>query len=58
MHTLMMFVINNLESFRTNSSVYGMNKRNKTHLHRPVTNLPYFQKSVSYTCIKIFKSTY
>ena len=53
-----MFVINNLESFRTNSSVYGMNKRNKTHLHRPVTNLPYFQKGVSYTCIKIFKSTY
>ena len=58
MHTLMMFVINNLESFRTNSLVYGMNKRNKTHLHRPVTNPSHFQKGVSYSCIKIFKSTY
>jgi len=58
MHTLMMFVINNLESFQTNSSVYGMNKRNKTHLHRPVTNHSCFQNDVSYSCIKIFKSIY
>ena len=58
MHTLMMFVINDLENFWTNSSVYGINKRNKTHLNRPVTNLSCFQKGVSYSSIKIFKSTY
>ena len=51
-----MFVVNNLESFQTNSSVHGMNTRKKTHLHRPAANLACLQKGVSYSCIKIFNS--
>ena len=51
---LMMFVVNNPDSFHTNSSIQEMNTRNKTHLYRPVANTSSFQKGVSYACIKIF----
>ena len=50
----LIFVANNLETFQTNSSVHGMNTRNKTHLHGPVAKPSCFQKDVSYSCIKIF----
>jgi hypothetical protein len=53
-YVLIIFVVNNRESFQTNSSVHGMNTRNKTHLHWPVANLSCFQKDISYSCIKIF----
>jgi hypothetical protein len=51
-----MFVVNNLESFQTNSSVHGMNTAKKNNLQRPTANLACVQKRVSYSCIKIFNS--
>ena len=33
--------------FQINSGVLNINKSNKYNLHRPVTNLAYFQKSTS-----------
>ena len=56
LHSLMMFVVSNPESFQTNFSVHGMEMRNKTPLHRPLANLAHFQKGVSYSGIKIFNS--
>ena len=50
----MMFVVNNLESVQTNSSVHGMNTRKTTHFHGPVANLLCVQKGVSCFCIKFF----
>lgn len=54
---LIIFVVNNLESFQSNSSIHGINTRKKTHLHGPVVNLSCFQKDVSYSCIKILNPT-
>ena len=51
-----MFVVSNLEIIPTNFPVHGMNTRNKTNLHRFLVNLACFQKSVSYSGIKIFNS--
>jgi hypothetical protein len=52
--SLMYFFFNNQESFQTNPSVHGINTRNKHHLHIPVANLSYFQKSAFYSSIRIF----
>ena len=48
--------VDNLENFQTNSSIHGMDTRNKTQLHRPIANLTCFQKIVSYAGVKIFNS--
>ena len=42
--SLMSFIINNQETFKTNSSVLSVNTRNKHHLHRQNANLPCCQK--------------
>jgi IS1 family transposase len=55
-YSFMRFFIGNQEKFRTNSSVHNINTRNKHHLHRPVANLSCFQKSASYSGIRIFNS--
>ena len=54
--SLMIFVVDNLGSFQTYRTVHGLNTRNKTLLHRPIANLPCFQKGVSYVAVKIFNS--
>jgi hypothetical protein len=54
--SLMTFVVYNLGSFQTNSFVHGLSTRNKTQLHRPVANLPCFQRGASYAAVKIFNS--
>jgi hypothetical protein len=53
---LMMFVINNLEKFQTNSFIHGINTRNSAQLHRPVANLSSYQRGVYYSGIKLFNS--
>jgi hypothetical protein len=50
------FTVNNRELFQTNSTVHGVNTRNKHQLHRPIVNLSCFQKSAFYTGIKIFNT--
>jgi hypothetical protein len=52
----LMFVVDNLKNFQTNSSIHGVDTRNKTQLHRPITNLSYFQKSFFYARLGIFNS--
>jgi IS1 family transposase len=46
--SLMIFIVNDQEIFRTNSSIHNINTRNKHHLHRPNANLSCFQKSTLY----------
>jgi hypothetical protein len=53
--SLLNFIINNLEHFKTNSAIQCVNTNNKHHLHRPPANLTYFQKSTYYSGIRIFK---
>ena len=52
----MSFLIGNQDKFLTNSSVHSTNTRNKHHLHRPIANLSCFQKSASYSGIRIFNN--
>jgi hypothetical protein len=54
--SLMIFVVDNLGSFQTNLTVHGLNRRNKTQLHRPIAKISCFQKGVSYAAVKIFDS--
>jgi IS1 family transposase len=53
---LMSFLIGSQEKFQMNSSVHSINTRNKHHFHRPVANLSCFQKSASFSGIRIFNN--
>jgi len=50
------FLVDNQENFQTNLTVYNIVKRNKDHFHRPISNLPSFQKSAFHCGIRIFNS--
>ena len=50
------FFVGNQDKFLTNSSVQSKNTRNKHNLHRPIVNLNCFQKSASYSEIRIFNN--
>jgi hypothetical protein len=52
----MKFVVNNQELFQTNSAICSVNTRNRDHLHRPIANCSYLQKSAYCAGIKIFNS--
>jgi hypothetical protein len=54
--SLLNFVINNLEHFQAYSAIHSVNTRNKHHVHRPIANLTYFQKTTYYSEIKIFNN--
>jgi len=54
--SLMMFTVNNLDSFQANSAVHLMNTRTKHHLRRPAVNLSCIHKGVFHYSIKIFNS--
>ena len=49
----MTFIVYSQEKFGTNSTICSINIRNKYHLHRPVTSLAFFQKSMLYAQIRI-----
>lgn len=49
--SFIIFVVEHLENFRTNSWINGLEIRNATHLHRLVSNLSFFQQVVSYAGI-------
>jgi hypothetical protein len=51
--SLMNFTVNNQEHFQTNSTIHGVNTRNKNQPYRPTTNLSCFRKSAYYAGIKI-----
>ena len=53
MFLLIMFTVNNPDSFQTNSAMHLMNTRNKHQLNRPTVNLSCIHSSVCYSSIKI-----
>jgi hypothetical protein len=52
----MNFLVNNQEKFQTNSSVHGINTRNKHHLSRPIASPSGFHKSAFSSGVRIFSS--
>jgi hypothetical protein len=54
LYSLINFITNNLELFQINADVHSIYTRHKHCLHKPTTNLSYFQKSAYRTGIKIF----
>ena len=52
----MLFAVNNLNIYHTNSSVHGMNTRqqNKLHIGLPSVSLSSIQRGVYYSSVKIF----
>jgi hypothetical protein len=53
-YSLMMFLVDNLHYFQTNSSVYDINTRYKNQLHIPSVRLSAIQRYITYSAIKIF----
>jgi hypothetical protein len=56
--SLLLFVVNNRDQFKSNSEIYGRNTRHTNNLHYPICNLTVFQKGVYYFGIKVFKSSF
>jgi hypothetical protein len=54
--SLLLFVVNNKDQFKSNSEIYGRNTRHNNNLHYPTCNLTVFQKAVYYLGIKVFNS--
>jgi len=49
-----MFIVNNLDNFKTNSLLHDFNTRSKTQLHFLSLKLTSVKKGVTYFAIKIF----
>jgi hypothetical protein len=54
--SLSSFVVDNLETFQTNSDVHNISIRYTYNLHVPNTNLSNYQKGVYYSGIKLFNN--
>jgi hypothetical protein len=54
--SLLLFIVNNKDLFKSNSEIYGRNTRHNNYLHYPTCNLTVFQKGVYYLGIKVFNS--
>jgi hypothetical protein len=52
--SILLFVVRNRGSFKTNSDVHNLNTRTNYDLHSPTVNLTLFQKGVCYLGIKIY----
>ena len=53
-YALMLSAVKNLNIYQTNSSVHGMNTRQKNKLHVPLLRLSSLQRGVCYSSVKIF----
>jgi hypothetical protein len=53
---LLSFVVDNIETFQTNSDIHNINTRYRYNLHVPSTNLSKYQKGVYYSRIKLFNN--
>jgi hypothetical protein len=51
--SLLLFVVNNRDSFVSNSVYHNINTRQKNYLHLPQISLAMYQKGVYYSGIKI-----
>jgi hypothetical protein len=54
--SLLSFVVDNLETFQTNSDIHNFRTRYRNNLHVPKTNLSKYQKEVYYSGIKLFNN--
>jgi hypothetical protein len=52
--SLLLFIVDNMEKFQTNSDIYSTNTRHKHDLHMPNANLTTYQKGAFYAGIKLF----
>jgi hypothetical protein len=52
--SLLMFVVKNKDSFKTNLDIHSFNTISNHDLHIPVANLAVFQKGVGYSGIKVY----
>jgi hypothetical protein len=55
-YSLVMFVVNNRDSFRTNTDKYKIVSRNSSNVYFPLTNLTIFQKGPQYFGIKVYNN--
>jgi hypothetical protein len=53
-YSLMLFLVDNVHYFQTNSSVRDINTRYKNQLHVPSVRLSAIQRGITYSAIKIF----
>jgi hypothetical protein len=53
-YSLMLFLVDNLHYFQTNSTVHDINRRYKNQLHIPSVRLFAIQRGTAYSAIKIF----
>jgi hypothetical protein len=54
--SLLLFMSNNREQFKSNSQIHSINTRHINNLHHPTCNLTAFQKGTHYLGIKVFNS--
>jgi hypothetical protein len=54
--SLLSFVMDNIETFQTNSDNHNISTRYRYNLHVPNTNLSKYQKGVYYSGIKLFSN--
>jgi len=52
--SLMEFLLQNKEMFTSNIEIHSINTRNNLKLHKPISNLPIYQRGVYNMCIRIF----
>jgi hypothetical protein len=52
-YSLMLFLVDNMHYFQTNSSVHDINTRYKNQLHMPLVRLSAIQRGITYSAIKI-----
>jgi hypothetical protein len=54
--SLLSFVVDNIETFQTNSDIHNISTRYRYNLYVPNTNLSKYQKGVYYSGIKLFSN--
>jgi hypothetical protein len=54
--SLLSFVVDNMETFQTNSDIHNINTRHKHDLYQPSANLTSYQEGAYYAGIKLFNS--
>jgi hypothetical protein len=53
-YSLMLFVVDNMHDFQSNSTIHGINSRYKNQLHIHSVRLSAIQRGTAYSAIKIF----
>ena len=54
--SLMLFVIDNPNNYKTGLEIHGLHTRSKNQLFSPAANLPSVQKGIAYSSMKVYNS--